>query len=471
MLPDKLARHLEETEAVEEAVDPAASIPKKMMKDYKRALRGSQGAESIDSTSQRSPSSLFRRGSDLSSPTGKGFAGGPSLLQVPSHGSWRSGDGSQAPASPTSMRASHRPGTGDSEPLASVAEAGVMIPNRSSSRRKKSKDQTAGGVDDEEDEEDAEAGVSPSTAAGDQTLTLTPTKRRDANATTLERNMSRRTYRRDVSGAMSGVSGGTTQRTVTLKAALRAEALEEERRIGLKERLAASKGRRKRNVSGNASAQLEGLEEARAAEEEDDEQDGTTPRRAANVSTIMGRYEAEHRRREAGEFGLLTPGRDGGMRRDVSQGSQLADYSPGQLDRSASSAFGGRRFRTAALGVLSLSRTQKAARDASATSAVPMQELGQSTNYGYECDRAQSDPRPGAVLVGGPATAAGGEGGTASPDGGEEHHRSGTPRRSQSRLCAGQDGRGAAFAVEAHPARLRSPTFEAIAAHDLTEHQ
>ncbi|EST05403.1 protein of unknown function DUF221 [Kalmanozyma brasiliensis GHG001] len=369
VLPDKLARHLEETEAVEEAKDPAASIPKNLMKDYKRALRRNERAGSGDSASQHSSSSLFRRGSDASSRAGKGYAGGPSLLQVPSHGSWRSGDQSQAPASPTSVRASVRLGMGEPEPLASVAEAGVMIPNRSSSRRKR-----AGGAEIVEDDEDD---ISPTTAAGDQTTDLTPTKRRDANATTLDRNTSRRTYRRDASGALSGFSGGTTQKTVTLKAALRAEALEEERRIGLKERLAASKGRRKRNVSGNASTQLEGLEEAKAAEEVDEE-DGTTPRREANVSTIMGRYEAEHRRREAGEFGLLTPGRDGGLRRDLSQNSQLGEYSPGQLDRSASSAFGGRRFRSAALGVLSLSRTPKAARDASTASAVPMQELGGS---------------------------------------------------------------------------------------------
>ncbi|SPO25460.1 uncharacterized protein UTRI_03120_B [Ustilago trichophora] len=376
VLPDQLARHLEEKQDVEEVVDPAASVPKNMMEDYKRALRRNERAGSEASASQRSPSSLFRRGSNLSSPsspTGKGYAG-PSLLHVPSHGSWRSADGSLAPASPISMRTAQRPGTGDSEPLASVAEGGVMIPRRSSSRRnKRSKDQADGGAGDVED---AAAGASP-TAGDDHMVAVTPRKARDTS-TTLERNISRRTYRRDASGALSrasGFSGGTTQKTVTLKAALRAEALEEERRFTLKERLAAAKGRKKRNASREASAHLEGLEEANA-DEEDEAEEGAT-RRGANLSSIMGRYEEQHRRRQASEFGQLTPQRDGVMRRDVSQGSHLGDYAHQQqgLDRSGSNAFGGKRFRSAALGVLSLSRNNRASEVHQAGASVPMQEL------------------------------------------------------------------------------------------------
>ncbi|CBQ73188.1 conserved hypothetical protein [Sporisorium reilianum SRZ2] len=376
VLPDHLARHLEETQEVEEVVDPAASIPKNMMEDYKRALRRREraGSDASASGSPQSPSSLLRRrGSNLSSPSrqGPGFLGGTSLLQVPSYGSWRSGEGSQAPASPTSMRGSRRPGTGDSEPLASVAEGGVMVPRRSSSRRKRSKDR-----DDAED-------PAASATENDQTLEASPTKRRDAASAGVERNVSRRTYRRDASGALSrasGFSGGTAQKTVTLQAALRAEALEEERRLTLKERLAASKNRKKRN----ASAHLDGLEEAANAEDDDEEQDGGAARRRGNLSSIMSRYEAQHRRREAqaSEFGQLTPRK---MGRDVSAGSQLDEFSPSsQLDRSSS-----RRFRSAAMGVLSFSRSQKVA--AGGATTVAMQELHPKTGGGGGMSRVETE--------------------------------------------------------------------------------
>lgn len=403
-LPDHLARHLEETQAVGEVADPAASIPKNMMKDYKRALRRTERAGSDASASERSRSSLFRRSSNLSSPSAQGYAG-PSLLQLPSHGSWRSADGSLAPASQTSMRAaSYRPGTGDSEPLTSVAEGNVVVPKRSSSRRKRSKNSAAGGEQEQEQDEVQQAADADATlTAGDAGSPVTPRKARDSSFA-LERNTSRRTQRRDASGTAlsraSGFSGGTTQKTVTLKAALRAEALEEERRFTLKERLAASKGRKKRNMSRDASAHLEGLEEANP-DEEDDEEDGGTPRgHGMQKSSIMGRYEAEHRRRatHASEFGQLasTPERDG-MRRDVSHGSGIDQHQFGGLERGASSAFGGRRFRSAALGVLSLTRgaSTRARNEAEggvqhehqhehqqAGLSVPMQELNGSKRPG-----------------------------------------------------------------------------------------
>ncbi|KAJ9478986.1 putative transmembrane protein [Pseudozyma hubeiensis] len=381
LLPDRLARHLEETQDAEQAVDPAASIPKNMMEDYKRALGRTNraGSGASDSQASQTRSSLFRRGSNVSSPSAQNFAGGASLLQIPSHGSFRSSDGIQPPASPTQMRMSPRPGTGDSVPLPSVAEGNVVVPHRSSSRRKRSKGQA-----DEGDEEVLEG------ADADRTTDLTPTKRRDANVMSVNRNVSRRTYRRDASGPMSrasGFSGGTTQKTVTLQAALRAEALEEERRLTLKQRLAASKGRKKRDASRDVSgSHLEGLEETNADgidDGEDEEAGGTTTRRGASKSSIMARYEAQYRRREAqaSEFGeMSTPRKDGEMRRDLSQGSQLADMSQGQLDRSASgaSAFGRGRFRSAALGVLSLSRSPRVGgQDGTPVifSSMPMQEL------------------------------------------------------------------------------------------------
>ncbi len=347
VLPDHLARHLEETQNVEEVADPAASVPKHLMEDYKRAIRRSERAGSVSSAG-RSPSSLFRRGSDVSASSARGY-GGPALLQVPSHGSWRSAEGPQAPASPTSVRASQRPGTGGSEPLASVAEAGVMIPRRSSSRRKR------------REESGNDAAAEDARANGDADA-------RDEAPATVERRMSRRT-RRDASGALSGFSGGTTQKTVTLKAALRAEALEEERRITLKEKLASRKGRKKANLSRDASGQLEGLEEGLT--------DGEEGERGIEAGTIMERYAAEHRRRatQASEFGQLTPQRaGGGMRRDASQGSALVDTS--LLERSGSSAYTGKRFRTAALGVLSLSRQTKADANAAQPTSMAMQELG-----------------------------------------------------------------------------------------------
>lgn len=388
LLPDRLARHLEETQGVEQVVDPAASIPKSMMDDYKRALgrnRDRRGSTTSRSQHSVSRSSLFRRGSNLSSPSAQGFAGGASLLQVPSHGSFCSSDGSQAAASATQMRSSQRPGTGDSEPLASVDEGGVVVPRRSSSRDRRSRDARAGGGEEGgEAYEHVEQGGGGGGAA-EQTTDLTPAKRREATLSGVKRNMSRRTYRRDASGALSrvsGISGETAQKTVTLQAALRAEALEEERRLTLKERLVASKIRKKRNVKRDGSGHLAGLEEMNADEEDDDEEEGATSRRAANRSKIMERYEAQHRRREAqaSEFGQLTPRKEGGMRRDVSQGSQLGgEVSQSGLDRSASvaSGFGARRLRSAALGVLSLTRSPRLGQDGPLTivTSVPMQEL------------------------------------------------------------------------------------------------
>ncbi len=341
------------------------------MEDYKRALGRNERAGSVasrDPSPSRSPSrSLFRRGSNLSTPSAPGY-GGPSLLQVPSRGSWRSGEGSQAPPSPTSIRTSQRPGTGDSEPLVSVAEAGVVVPNRSTSRRKRTLDPNDSGKD-----------LEAASQLGNQSNAGSPSKVRDTASVTLDRNVSqvsRRTQRRDASGALSGFSGGTSQKTVTLAAALRAEALEEERRHTLKERLAAAKNsRKKRNASRDASAHLEGLEEANA-DEEDDEEDGTIRRRATR-SSIMARYEARHLRREkeASEFGQLTP------QREVSQSSQVGDVTATSasgygLDRSASGYNQHpRRFRSAALGVLSLSRAGRATDQQATGSSVQMQEL------------------------------------------------------------------------------------------------
>ncbi|SNX84519.1 uncharacterized protein MEPE_03228 [Melanopsichium pennsylvanicum] len=375
VLPDQLARHLEQRQDVEEVVDPAVSLPKAVMEDYERALR--RNDYSGAGASQLSPTSLFRRSSNLSSPAsaaGLGYAG-PSLLHVASHGSWRSADGGNlAHASPVSMRASQRPGTGESEPLDSAVEAGVMVPRRSSSRRKRGKEQA-------EREDDAQDGdMDALSNADNRAVAVTSRKVRDASMT-LDRNISRRTNRREASGALSrasGFSGGTSQKTVSLKAALRAEALEEERRFTLKERIAAAKGRKERNMSRDASCHLEGLEEANDNEQDDDEQ-GTT-RRGANMSSIMGRYEKQQRRRQASEFGEVTPQRNGAMRRDVSQGSQLGDnaYAHGSqlLDRNSSSAFGGRRFRSAALGVLSVSRANRAGEGSHTDGSVPMRELG-----------------------------------------------------------------------------------------------
>ncbi|SOV02441.1 uncharacterized protein UDID_04439 [Ustilago sp. UG-2017a] len=390
VLPDHLARHLEETQAVEQVADPAASVPKNVMKDYERALCRTERAGSDAGASLHSPSSLLRKSSSFSCPSGQGYAG-PSLLQLPWHGSWRSGDASLAPLSPTSMRTSHRPGTGDSEPLASVTEGNIVVPRRSSSGRRRNKNQADG---DEEEAQDADATLT----AGDPTSLVTPRKAREAWAT-LERNASRRTQRRDACGAMSrasGLSGNTAPKTVTLKAALRAEALEEERCFSLKEKLAASKRGKKGNMSGDASGHLEGLEEAKP-DEEDDEQDGGTRRGHGLQSSIMGRYEAEHRRRatQTSEFGRLAPQRDGGMRRDLSQGSQL-EHGQSGLERSASGAFGGTRFRSAALGVLSRTRGARAGarseggggHDQQAGLSVPMQQLGRRPRSSNEVSAA-----------------------------------------------------------------------------------
>lgn len=326
VLPDHLARHLEETREVEEVVDPAASVPKNMMEEYKRAL-GLPERERVGG-SEAGGSSLFRRPSNLSLQSGRPS----SLLRVPTQGSWRSGE----PASP-------RPGTGDSGgALESVAEAGVVVPTRKSSRRKRDGD----------------------------------------SRPTLERNPSRRT-RRDVSGALSAISGGTTQRTVTLQAALRAEALEEERRLTLKERLAAAKGRKKQR---NVSQGLDGVEEASVAEEE--EEGGERGK-----SKIMQRYEAQFNR--ASEFGHLPPGAGG---RDVSHGSGIADYSQAQLSR------GGVRFRSAALGVLSLNRNRPTTAEGQGAQGavvvnVPMQELrphssGQGTTHTASPRKSKEEEKP-----------------------------------------------------------------------------
>ena len=113
----------------------------------------------------------------------------------------------------------------------------------------------------------------------------------------------------------------------------------------------------------------------------------------------MERYEAQHRRREAqaSEFGQLTPRKEGGMRRDVSQGSQLGgEVSQSGLDRSASvaSGFGARRLRSAALGVLSLTRSPRLGQDGPLTivTSVPMQELrgGRPTTRGSSRMDAES---------------------------------------------------------------------------------
>ncbi|PWZ02394.1 hypothetical protein BCV70DRAFT_205050 [Testicularia cyperi] len=389
VLPDSLARHLEEVEVVDEAVDPAASVPRNLMQDYKRALRKStaEGVSSDgDSASglRRSSSSLYRKPSNLSSQSGQGGGGASHspLLRIPSPG-WLgrggpSADMSDMASSPVSMRAPshHMDFAGGSDPLSSVPEAGVMIPRRSTSYRQRTAESGATGSTNAEQPsadgltpESVQRGqhqqsisFAPSYAGGDGTgEPPSPSRSRMASRHHQHERSASRPMRRDPSGAVSRASGfstATNQRTVTLQAALRAEALEEERRITLRERLAASKRRAKRTGRDGSMAQDDaGLDVAGGEYDEEKGLDSasTAPR---GTSTIMGRYEALHRRREtqASEFGARQDGAGGDRQhmRDLSSSSGLR---PGRGESSMGA--GGARLRTAALGVLSLTRASR----------------------------------------------------------------------------------------------------------------
>lgn len=367
VLPDHLARHLEQVETVDDAVDPGASVPRNMMEQYKRAIRRNSGAGSDASSGERNSSSLFRRPSNVSASSGQGYAG-PGLLQIPSGNSGTSGQSLEAPSSPKLVRktSSHMERKTAADPLSSVPEAGVMIPRRSTSRRGRTEGNKVESHDFETDAEQKTPRHQASTtfASGNETQ---PSQISASNLRVPDQSTSR-VMRRDPSGPMSRASGystDTAQRTVTLRAALRAEALEEERRIGLRERLAVSKRRKRHQHATNAPDDLpDNMTDAGADALE-------TASTIHPNDSIMGRYEAQHRQREATEFGARHG--DTSHTRDISTGSMFVPRNAATNDNSS-------RFRSAALGVLNISRASRVTKrnNNDAQAPMAMQDLSSS---------------------------------------------------------------------------------------------
>ncbi|KAE8222855.1 hypothetical protein CF319_g4016 [Tilletia indica] len=286
VLSDTLARHLEQAEEVEEAQDPAASLPKAVMKDYRDAIRqntrseaGGSVAGSVSDTrlgrqdsftsgfsSVRSPTQAFRQRMDQSqslSVIGTGpsrqFSGGTRDLTDESIERTAAGTRfgvEEHPGDTPLLRITDATLTGEpDETLRTAPEGGISPTSPASPERvlDQGTSVSSHAVAPTHASHTIAFAGSTKTYDHDPYLRVGTHPRRSAGAS----NMSHATAASAISS-----TGGTGARPVTLREALRAEILEEEWRTTLKERLTTlkrskmvsklgSKGRRRSGRGGD----------------------------------------------------------------------------------------------------------------------------------------------------------------------------------------------------------------------------
>ncbi|EPQ28682.1 uncharacterized protein PFL1_03985 [Pseudozyma flocculosa PF-1] len=473
MVSSALARHLEQVEDVDQAPDPAASLPKNLMEDYKRALRRQDA--SVDglatTTSQASSDGTFMGGNRrlkhvASGGAGGGGGGGGESFKSPTLSARILADERFAGLEPldltaSTLRASSSIDTEMASPQTALSDGSqtlppsisLQIPQRRSSgastvqrlspgavspmalRRTtstESRDPLAHTPDEAEDpiarqevlasEDHSTSTASPMTPRLRAGSSGGAGSRRPGTSDTI--NSSATTTggdRRRMAVSHSGVSfapaeegaefgqtlrkprpspghpkrrgsgvysqgGGpgpgsmastNANRVVTLRAALKAEALEEERRFTLKEKL--TKRGRKSKGGGEAKAG-DGDDEGGAAADDGDGAESSAAGLGAGggsgmhrTGSIMARYEARQRRREknASEFGLEgniheSPEDEGAGagagvgEYSIAPATQINDASVPSWVRSPRDT-GASRFKVAALGALSLARAHTTA--------------------------------------------------------------------------------------------------------------
>lgn len=284
LLTGTLARHLEEVEDVEDVPDPAASLSKAVLADYKKAIRRGSNVGSQDDSSTLGPNALVRQGSMMShasfrSPTlsARMRVDGDYLDRPPSPIDLRSSptnalrpvssagaDQERLRRFPTTKRKdtagtipSFDLNTSDPVPASPLPDAAVASPTAASEDHKQRahfEDASVAGHDHK-----------ASTAGPHRPSTLLPlpSEQRIFSSPAgvsfqtpaqvpgdrLERQGTTGSHFRYGTGA-SGMSGASLKsgatsvgrnRTITMKKALQAEVLEEERRLLLREKLGTIK--------------------------------------------------------------------------------------------------------------------------------------------------------------------------------------------------------------------------------------
>ena len=337
VMSDSLARHLEQVEDVDEVPDPATSLPRNLMEDYKRAIRrtssagGSSHGDEGDLMRSASHRSRLSAGESFRSPTLSARVaaderfftleplslGAPEMKQSDTDAEAVAAAGPSAIESPTAMTA---------------ASGSPTIPKRLTSAGSGSGERDQLQVDTAAAATERQRTIS---FGADMAVADTSPKRERRRMMASTGAGETRRARQGASYAAS-VASTNANRLVTLRAALKAEALEEERRFTIREKLAS----RKREAS-NAQRDPETTTHER------------TP-------SIMRRYEER-------------------VQRDTTH------------TRDASSASASQRFRSAALTALGVSRANTLQQQHRATTdhtALPMDELGKKKQ------QPQPDPEP-----------------------------------------------------------------------------
>ncbi|PWN45347.1 hypothetical protein IE81DRAFT_320078 [Ceraceosorus guamensis] len=332
-----LAHRLQEAEDAEVVVDVAASLPRNVMDEYQRAIRRGTASEidgGDDSASQRSGSPLTGRRASMALSGVSIPIRSPSLRARQAQHLDAHYEG-QDPArlSPNIQRKV----TGNTIPPLDLEPPAIPSPTAIGKMPT-----TSSPLDIQDDAQQQKQAAAEGAGVAHPTVSFDPTAAAPSHARhgtlglgaaegarhgTHPRRASMR------SGADSVLSAGS--RTVTMRQALRAEILEEERRRVLGEKLLARKKRTSKRKGTADTARHEEANDAEDAMERMADDSSHLP-----SDTIMGRHERAVRRQQAmsesGEGGVgmsLSPSERRNM--SLSQGSARPDRSPSLAPRFA----------------------------------------------------------------------------------------------------------------------------------------
>ncbi|PWN50853.1 hypothetical protein IE53DRAFT_368546 [Violaceomyces palustris] len=401
IISDSLARHLEEVEDVQDAPDPAASLPRGLMEDYKKAIRRSsrsendgEGSSTIGSrrggprpgmirrdSSMRSAVSSFvsvksptlsarmaadeRFINDASGPVAFQYSSSPETIRTISLGGRRrptTADSDLPPSSPLedlplggSMTTSTAARTKPSErsPAPPVRRSSVAPSTASTKLKEQGQGGGGGGGVSEQGQllhapKERSSSMVPtqSSSAG---VSFAPIERRPTQhedrvssggggggaggsgsggkrmmaSGSLGFQSSPATHSRRQTNLSSGASVASTNaanRAVTLREALKAEALEEERRITLREKFLERKNDPKKKVMTKTTKKKRGgSEQGRTEEEEQEEQvddvGGSTEVGHGRLASLGMGFRTRKNRNVSSSGTIVDRGEQGGMTR------------------------------------------------------------------------------------------------------------------------------------------------------------
>ncbi|CAO1636976.1 unnamed protein product [Sympodiomycopsis kandeliae] len=320
MMNSELAKRLEEEEDVHQVIDPAASLPKNVMDEYREAIRLGESDEEQDEdgddTMRMHGSAMLERHSSNISATSIGSPApsvrreldlefGRQNAMLPASGSQEANmtirsnaDAAPAPALPPGILQQQQTlGAGTTL----RRDPSVSVPADADHRKTHFAPDPL---------ERGRHGHNDGSAQAELTSPVTPKKPRPGVGAGRSHSHRGRAQEASIvsSGGASIRSTSTYGRTVTMRQALQAEVLEEERRRTIRDRLASKgskKGRSmKRSKSGKHSGDVESAAgtSRRQGEGEQDEDDEATEGHIRHESEILARHQrAVSRRRKAEE--------------------------------------------------------------------------------------------------------------------------------------------------------------------------